>query len=217
MGAFGAVLEFGMIRPLKSLSPTYMALVTFGLALILEQLILRIFGGGSYSPPPPDILRGSVELLGTQYPTYRIFVIGVGLVFSTLLFLWLRYTRTGLFVRAVSQDPQTSEMLGVNKDRVGLLVVCLATASAGLAGVLAGPYVTVYPAMGSTMVIIALIIVVIGGVGSLGGAFAVAVAYGFVQVFGSQWAPGFAAVVPYLVAFVVLIFRPNGFGRSREV
>jgi branched-chain amino acid transport system permease protein len=216
MALIGIPFELGVLRPLRKLSPTYIALATFGAALVIEQIILQIYGGSSYRNPLPVPLDGSIAVFGTHYPTYRLFVIVVGVVFSLALFLWLRLSRTGIYVRAVSQDPETAQLIGINKDRIGLWIVCLATGCAGLAGVLAGPYVTTYPSMGSTMVVTSLIIVVVGGVGSLGGAIISAVLYGAITIFGAQWAPGFSSVLPYLAAFIILIIAPRGFGRSRE-
>ncbi|WNI18747.1 branched-chain amino acid ABC transporter permease [Actinacidiphila sp. ITFR-21] len=217
MGLIGILFEFVVLRPLMGrLNPTLMALVTFGLSIIIDQVIVKVYGGGSHTTALPSGLQGTTALLGTHYPTYRLFVIGVAVAFSIGLFCWLRYSRTGMYVRAFSQDPGTSEILGVNSDRIGLLIVSLGMACAGLAGALAGPYITVSPSMGDSMVITALIIVVVGGVGSLGGAFVIAIVYGFVQTFGAQWVPSFSSTIPYLAAFIALIAVPRGLGRSRE-
>lgn len=217
MGLVGIVIEMGMLRPLKKLSPTYIALVTFGIAMVVEQIILMIYGGGSYTTKLPELLTGTISVFGIIYPIYRLFVIGVGIVFALSLVLWLRFSRWGVFVRAVSQDAETSEIVGINKDRIGTWVVCVATGFAGLAGTLAGPYITVYPSMGTDIVVIALIIVVAGGVGSLAGAMSMAVAWGFVTVYATQFAPSVAALLPYGLAFLLLAIKPTGIGRSREV
>lgn len=216
MGLVGIPLEFGVFRALRKLSSINMALLTFGGALVIGDIVLRVFGTAAYTASLAGTgLEGTVMLLGQQYPVFRLFVILVGFLFSAALFVWMRYTRTGMNVRAVSQDPQTSAMTGINADRIGVWVVCLGTACAGLAGVLAAPYVAVMPSMGATMVVTALIIVVLGGVGSIGGAILMAVIYGFVTIFSQQYVPEFAAVVPYLAAFIILVFRPQGLGRSR--
>ena len=216
MGLVGFPIEFGVFRPLRKLSPMNLALLTFGAALIISDVILRIFGSAAYTANLAGTgLEGTVDLWGQRYPVYRLFVIVVGIVFSLALFLWLRFSRSGMYVRAVSQDPQTSAMTGINADRIGMWIVCLGTGCAGLAGVLAAPYVAVLPTMGAQMATIALIIVVLGGVGSIGGAILMAVIYGFVTTFGAQFLPEFAAVVPFLVAFLILVIRPQGLGRSR--
>jgi len=163
----------------------------------------------------PELLVGSVQLFGTQYPVYRLFLIGMG--FSTCLALagWLKYTRSGMYTRAVSQQPHVARMMGVNTDRLSLLVVCLGTGFAGLAGVLAGPYLSVDPGMGGAILISCLIVVVVGGLGSIGGAIAAAVVYGFIQVIGTVLFPAVAVLAPYLLLFIVLLWRPQGFGRGR--
>jgi len=215
LALIGIPIEFGVFRPLRNISPTNMALLTFGGALIISDVILSIYGGAPRTAPVPQLLEGTVDLFGQSYPIYRLFVIAVGFIFSIALFLWLRFSRVGMYIRAVSEDRQTSAMVGINADRIGALVVCLGTGCAGLAGVLAGPYISVFPAMGQTMVVTALIIVVLGGVGSIGGAILTAVIYGFVTIIGTQYAPEIAAVVPYLVAFIILAVLPRGLGRSR--
>ena len=120
-----------------------------------------------------------------------------------------------MHTRAVSQQPHVARMMGVNTDRLSLLVVCLGTAFAGLAGVLAGPYLSVDPGMGATILISCLIVVVVGGLGSIGGAIAAALVYGFIQVIGTVLFPSLAVLAPYLLLFIVLLWRPQGFGRGR--
>ena len=120
-----------------------------------------------------------------------------------------------MHVRAVSQQPMVARMMGVNTDRLSLVVVCLGTGFAGLAGVLAGPYVSVDPTMGANILISCLIIVVVGGLGSIGGAIAAAVAYGFIQVIGAIVSPTLAVMAPYLMLLFVLLWRPQGLGRGR--
>ncbi len=106
-------------------------------------------------------------------------------------------------------------MMGVDTNRLGLLVVCLSTAFAGAAGVLAGPYLSIDPGMGQSILITCLIIVVIGGIGSIAGAVVASLLYGVIQVMGSVLLPSFAALAPYLLLIVVLVWRPQGLGRRR--
>jgi branched-chain amino acid transport system permease protein len=215
LAACGAVFELAVLRPLQKRSHMDVALVTFGLALIIGPAVHKIWGTSPLSVEPPAILSGSVQLLGTMYPVYRLFLIAVG--FGTCLALagWLKYTTSGMHTRAVSQQPHVARMMGVNTDRLSLMVVCLGTAFAGLAGVLAGPYLSVDPGMGATILISCLIVVVVGGLGSIGGAIAAAVVYGFIQVIGTVLFPPVAVLAPYLLLFGVLLWRPQGFGRGR--
>src|SRR5713226_3934438 len=132
-----------------------------------------------------------------------------------LLALWLRFTSSGLYVRAVSQDPSVARMMGINADRLSLLVTSLSAAFAGIAGVLAGPYLSIDPGMDVTMIVNCLIIVVIGGTGSIGGAIVAALLFGLVQVAGSVFLPNIAALVPYILLMAVLLIAPRGIGRGR--
>lgn len=215
LAAVGAVFELAVLRPLQKRSHMDVALVTFGLALIIGPGVHKVWGTVPLSVEPPPVLAGSVDLLGTVYPAYRLFLIAVG--FGTCLALagWLKFTTSGMHTRAVSQQPHVARMMGVNTDRLSLLVVCLGTAFAGLAGVLAGPYLSVDPGMGATILISCLIVVVVGGLGSIGGAIAAALVYGFIQVIGTVMFPSLAVLAPYLLLFGVLLWRPQGFGRGR--
>ena len=215
LAAVGAVFELAVLRPLQKRAHMDVALVTFGLALMIGPAVHKIWGTAPLSVEPPAALAGSVLVLGTLYPVYRLFLIAVG--FGTCLGLaaWLKYTRSGMYTRAVSQQPQVARMMGVNTDRLGLLVVCLGCGFAGLAGVLAGPYLSVDPGMGATILISCLIVVVVGGLGSIGGAIAAAVVYGFIQVIGTVLFPSVAVLAPYLLLFFVLLWRPQGLGRGR--
>ena len=215
LAAVGAVFELAVLRPLQKRAHMDVALVTFGLALMIGPAVHKIWGTAPLSVEPPAALAGSVLVLGTLYPVYRLFLIAVG--FGTCLGLaaWLKYTRSGMHTRAVSQQPQVARMMGVNTDRLGLLVVCLGCGFAGLAGVLAGPYLSVDPGMGASILISCLIVVVVGGLGSIGGAIAAAVVYGFIQVIGTVLFPSVAVLAPYLLLFFVLLWRPQGLGRGR--
>ena len=215
LALLGVAFEYAAIRPLQKRSQMDVALVTFGLALILSQLVIKIWGTAPLTVTAPRSLAGSTDLFGQPYPTYRLFLIVVGFSVCVALAAWLNYTRSGMHVRAVSQHPTVARILGVNTDRLGLLVVCMGTGLAGFAGVLAGPYLSVDPALGGSILIDCLIVVVIGGLGSIGGAIAAAVAFGLTQVFGSLLSPTLAVMAPYLLLFFVLLWRPQGFGRGR--
>ena len=215
LGLLGVAFEYAMIRPLRRRSQMDVALVTFGLALILNQVVIKIWGTAPLAVPGPTSLGGSIDLFGQAYPAYRIFLIVMGFGCCAALAAWLKYTRSGMHVRAVSQHPAVARMLGVNTDRLGLLVVCMGTGFAGLAGVLAGPYLSVDPALGGSILINCLIVVVIGGLGSIGGAIAAAVVFGLIQVVGALLSPTLAVMAPYLLLFVVLLWRPQGLGRGR--
>ncbi len=215
LAVVGVGFEYGVLRPLRRRTAIDLALVTFGLALVLGQVVVSIYGGRVRDIAAPAFLDGSVDLFGVVYPRYRLFLIVVGIGACLALAGWLRWTRSGMYVRAVSAQPEVARMMGVDTNRLGLLVVCLSTAFAGAAGVLAGPYLSIDPGMGQSILITCLIIVVIGGIGSIAGAVVASLLYGVIQVMGSVLLPSFAALAPYLLLIVVLVWRPQGLGRRR--
>ena len=211
----GAALELGMFRRLQERSPIEVGLVTFGLALVIERVVVLIWGDQTHPVNAPGAINGTTSVFGTDYPTYRLFVIGVAAVMAIALVLWLRRSRTGLHIRAASQDTETSSILGINTDRVSLVVVCLGAGLAGLAGTLAAPYFSVQPSMGQAILITVLIVVVVGGIGSIGGAMAAALLLGLIQIMGNVWLPSVAVLVPYALLIVVLLWRPTGLAGKR--
>ena len=213
----GIAFEYLVLRPLQGRSHIEVALVTLGLGVILGQTIIFFYGGVARSVDAPDILTGSLSVFGLSYPIYRIFLIVMGLGSCALLAVWLRFTTSGLHVRAVSQNPSVARMMGVNADRLSLLITSLSAALAGVAGVLAGPYLSVDPGMDVTMIVNCLIIVVIGGTGSIAGAIIAALLFGLAQVAGSVLLPDLAALAPYVLLMAVLLVAPRGIGRGRAL
>lgn len=215
LAVIGVVLELVFFRPLQQRSHIELGLVTFGLALITERLVVLIWGEKTLSVDPPPGLRGTTSLFGVQYPTFRLAIILVALVMAGALVTWLRRTRTGLYIRAASQDLETAGIMGIDVNRVSLIVVSLGAALAGLAGALAAPYVSLDPGMGDTFLIIVLIVVVVGGVGSIAGAMISGMALGIIQTLTTVWSPSVAVVVPYVALVVVLLWRPQGLAGRR--
>lgn len=206
----GASLELVFFRNLQDRNHIEVGLVTFGLSMILERIIVLVWGEQTHTVSPPELLTGSMSILGASYPTYRIFLIIVALVMAAALVWWIRYTRTGLYVRAASRDVQAASVLGINVDRVSLIVVCVGGALAGLAGALAAPYISVSPTMGMQILITVLIVVVVGGAGSIGGAMVAGMLLGVLQTMGNIWVPALAALIPFAALVVVLLWRPQG-------
>jgi branched-chain amino acid transport system permease protein len=157
----------------------------------------------------------SVVLFGTPVPAYRIGVIVVGAAVALGLTLWLRYSKMGLFVRAASTDPVTTAMQGVHTDALSAMVVGLGTALAGLAGVVAAPFLSLSPSMSSDVIIDSFVVVVVGGLGSLAGAFIAAMALGLVQALGTVWLPETSVLLPFLLMIGILLWKPAGFAGSR--
>ena len=146
---------------------------------------------------------------------YRIGVIAIGAAVAIGLTLWLRFSRIGLFVRAASTDPITTSMQGVNTDAVSAGVVGLGSALAGLAGVVAAPFLSLSPHMSSDVLIESFVVVVIGGLGSLAGAFVAALLLGMMQALGAVYLPEVSVLLPFIFMIAVLIWKPSGLAGSR--
>lgn len=215
MAVVGVLLDRYGFRPLQDREPLNVMLVTFGLLLILEDLVVAVWGKGNYSIFTPELLNFSVNLFGHDLPAYRMAVLFTGIAVAVGLTLWLRMSRIGLFVRAASTEPVTTSMQGVNTDVLSAGVVGLGSALAGLAGVVAGPFLSLSPHMSSDVLIDSFVVVVIGGLGSLAGAFIAAILLGMMQALGAVYLPGVSVLLPFLFMIAVLIWKPSGLMGSR--
>src|SRR5207245_4828568 len=176
----------------------------------IEDFVQTVWGKSNLSVVTPAALAFSVDLFGTAVPAYRIAVIAVGAAVAIGLTLWLRWSRVGLFVRASSTDPTTTAMQGVNTDLLSAGVVGLGTALAGLAGVVAAPFLALSPSMSSDVLIDSFVVVVVGGLGSVVGAFIAALALGEVQALGAVYLPDWSAVLPFALMIAILLCKPAG-------
>jgi branched-chain amino acid transport system permease protein len=211
----GIVLDRYGIRYLGDRDHTETILITYGLTFVLTGLVQVVWGTASRTLSPPPLLDGSVHIAGSTYPSYRLFVIVVGLAICSALGLWLRKSRTGLYVRASSTHRDVAAVVGIDVDKVSATVVGVGLALAGVAGVMAGPYLSLSPNMGVEILVLTFIVVVTGGLGSIGGAMAAALVLGMLNAISSTYLPGFAAYVPYSLMLAVLIFRPRGIAGTR--
>lgn len=215
MAVLGVLLDRYGFRLLQDRDPLSVVLVTFGLLLVIEDVVQTVWGKSNLSMAVPELLNTSLNLLGTPVPAYRLAVIGAGITVALGLSLWLRFSRVGLFVRAASTDPVTTAMQGVNTDVLSAGVVGLGTALAGLAGVVAAPFLSLSPSMSSDVIIDSFVVVVVGGLGSLAGAFIAAMVLGMIQALGAVYLPDVAVLLPFAVMVGVLIWKPAGFAGSR--
>jgi branched-chain amino acid transport system permease protein len=215
MALLGAGLDRYGLRLLQERDPLSVVLVTFGLLLIIEEVVQTVWGKSNLSMPAPALLSASIDLFGTDVPAYRIAVIGVGATVAAGLSLWLRWSRIGLFVRAASTDPTTTAMQGVNTDRLSALVVALGTGLAGLAGVVAAPFLSLSPSMSGDVLIDSFVVVVTGGLGSLSGAFIAALILGQLQTMGAVFLPEVSTVLPFALMIAVLLWKPSGLAGNR--
>jgi branched-subunit amino acid ABC-type transport system permease component len=210
VGVLGAVTEAATLRPLYRREPLYGLILTFGLAMAFREAVRQIWGGDMRRILPP--VEGSTPLLGMTYPNYRLFLLGFSSVL--LLAIWLFFTRTraGIIVRAAVQDAEMLDGLGVNVPRVFTLTFAGSAALAAIAGLLLAPIFTVYPQMGVEMILLAFIVVILGGMGSMGGSVVAAFVIGITQSLLTLWMnPQRVAIAIFGIMIVVLIVRPRGF------
>ena len=211
VGALGMAFERVFLRPLygRRDGGAYL-LVTFGLAVVLSELIRIIWGAQPKSLATPEALLGIVMILDQPFPVYRLFLIGLGLAAGIAVWQFLERTRAGLLIRAVSQNSEMVHALGTDVDLVRTAVFGFGCAMAALGGVLAAPLVTAFLGMGANVVIDAFVIVIIGGMGSFLGSIIGSVLVGFVQVFGAYYFQDLALALMYLLMLIVLVVRPGG-------
>jgi branched-subunit amino acid ABC-type transport system permease component len=210
----GLIVEGGLLRPLYRRVQLDQVVLTFGLAYMVSDIVKWIWGADVQSIDPPASLQGATEFLGNFYPTYRLFVIGVGLAIALLLWAIQQRTRIGSIIRAGVADKEMVGGLGVNVGRLFTGVFVFGAALAAFSGVVAGPILGLYQGMDSDTLIIALIVVVVGGLGTLTGAFWGGLLIGLADTFGKVLIPEFALFLTFAVMAVVLLARPSGlFGR----
>lgn len=211
----GLVVELALLRPLYERGHLDQILLTFGLALILEDAAEWIWGTRIQSLDPPDALTGSVAVLGASIPAYRLLVIALGLLLGFGLWYVLERTRVGSIIRAGVSDREMVSALGFNITAVFAGVFVFGVALAAFAGFIGAPILGVYPGLDFEVLILALIIVVIGGLGSLTGVFWVSLLVGITQTFGQAFFPSLAAVIIYIIMAAVLLLRPEGLFKRR--
>jgi branched-chain amino acid transport system permease protein len=216
VGLLGAALEAVTLRFIYRRPPIYQLLLTFGLALILEESVRVLWGPTALGIDPPLLLQGAVEVGGLYYPRYRVFLIVLGFAVGATVWLLLQRTRTGLVIRAVAQNSEMADCLGADVARVRTLVFGSACALAGLGGVAAAPMTTAYLGMGISVIVDAFVVVVIGGLGSIPGSMAGSLIVGFAQTWGGFYLPETAMVIMYAVMGAILIFRPWGLFGEEE-
>lgn len=214
VGGLGALVERTCLRPLYRRPPLDQVLLTFGLIYLFEDLVKWVWGGRIRSIPSPALFSESVNIAGAIVPSYRLFVIGFGLLMALGLWLVIERTRLGAIIRAGVFDAEMTAGLGINIHRVFTGVFAFGTALAALSGVIAGPIQSAYPAMGSEILVRTLIVVVVGGLGSLKGSLAGSLIIGQAETFGKAWLPEVSMLMIYLVMALVVLLRPQGlFGR----
>ncbi len=210
VGLLGALVERFFLRKVHIYGHAFELLITFGVFFVLGEVVKWIWGNYPRPMDVPGFLSGSLHFMGITYPLYRFFI----LIISALVLVSLGYvfmkTRLGIAIRAAVSDGPMVNALGINVPRLFLGVFSGGAALAGLAGVVAGPFLSTYPGMGLDMMVDTFVVVVVGGFGSLLGAFIASLMIGELQSFGILFIPRLALVFQFLLMAIVLIIRPTG-------
>ena len=210
VGATGAVVEPILLRPLYARAEEYQLLLTFGLLLILEDAMRYVWGPTPLTASPLWAAFGTLHLMGATYPRYNVVVILLGVLTAVLLWAFVFKTRFGVMLRATSQNRRMAAALGINVGGVYVQAFALGCLMAGLAGAVIVPIQGAVLGMGVDALVLAFVVVVIGGLGSLDGALVGALIVGVVRTVAIQYFPELELAVLYLIAAVVLITRPAG-------
>jgi branched-chain amino acid transport system permease protein len=211
VAVLGGLFERLVLTRLKT-NPLGQVLVTLGMSFIISDACLVLWGGDSIPVPTPQIFQAPTRLFG--FPTYRLVLIGVAVVAAIMLYILIDRTRLGAMIRAGVDDPQMARAVGIPVSRLFTLVFCLGAGIAGAAGVLGGPILSAYPGLDADMLPLALIVVILGGIGSLFGAFVGSFIIGIIYTIGPVLLPNLAYVILFLPMIFVIAFRPQGlFGR----
>lgn len=227
MFAVGALVEWFIARKLYRADHLDHVLVTFGLILIFDTLVHLIWGAAGMAIPLPQVLNGQLTLGDLVFPIYRLLIIFAGLLVAGILFILVTKTRLGMLIRAGASNRTMVEALGININRLFLIVFALGAAMAGLAGMLIAPITEASIGMGNDIIIVAFVVVIVGGIGSVKGAFYAALILGLIDTMSRSYldallklampvtyaetaAPALSAMLIYILMAGVLAFRPQG-------
>src|SRR6266700_846092 len=214
VAAFGGLIERFILRRLAG-NALGQVLVTLGVSFIVADLCLIVWGGDPIPIPAPPSLQRPLVVGDIAFPAYRLVVLGIAIITAIALHLLMEWTRLGAMIRAGVDDMQMARAVGIPVSRLFTTVFCLGAALAGAGGVIGGPIMSAYPGLDAEMLPLALIVVILGGVGSLVGAFVGSFITAAMYTFGSALLPDLAYVILFLPMIFVIAFRPRGlFGRQ---
>lgn len=209
--SLGVIIERFLIQTLYRRNHLDQVLMTFGLILVLDAAQSILFGNDVHSVPVPELLSHSIELTETlSYPVYRLFISAVCLLIAIAMYLVLQRTRLGMIIRGGASNREMVQSLGINIRGIYTLVFAVGTLLAAFAGMISAPVSSVYPGMGNSILIIAFVVVVIGGIGSIKGAFLGALLVGLTSTWGTVLVPQFSGAIVYALMAAVLLFKPRG-------
>jgi branched-chain amino acid transport system permease protein len=213
VAGFGGLVERLILRRLPG-AELAQVLVTLGLSFMVADACLMVWTGDPIQVATPAALRGATSVAGTAFPTYRLAICLIAVLFAAALWAGLERTRLGAMIRAGVDDPAMARVAGIRVSRLFTIVFCLGAWLAGFAGVIGAPILSVYPGLDGEMLPLALVVVILGGSGSLLGSLVGSFVVGFLYNFGQAMLPELAYVVLFLPMLVVLVVRPQGlFGR----
>jgi branched-chain amino acid transport system permease protein len=212
---FGLALERLLFRHFYRRDHLDQVLLTFGLIYIFEEMRSILWGDDVHGVPIPDVLSASIQLTDNlSYPVYRLFMSGVCVLLALGLYLLISKTRLGMKIRAGAFNHEMAEALGINIKLIHAVVFALGVGLATIAGMIAAPISSVYPNMGSQVLIMCFVVVVIGGIGSVRGALISALLVGLVDTFGKVLLPHLAGMLVYMLMAAVLLWKPEGLFRQ---
>lgn len=215
VGLVGVLMERFLIRPIANEDHLYSLLLTFGIALMLQGLFTHLYGSSGLSYSIPESLRGGTKLPFMYLPDYRAWIICASVVVCGLTWWMIEKTKLGAYLRAGTENPQLMQAFGINVPLIVTLTFGFGVALAGLAGVMAAPIYSVSPDMGSNLLIVVFAIVVIGGMGSIGGAILTGLGMGVIEGLTKYFYPEASNTVIFLVMVIVLLLKPAGlFGKE---
>jgi branched-chain amino acid transport system permease protein len=210
----GLLMERVFLRPL-GFDPLRQVLLTVGFAFIFQQAALDIWGGYNMDITPPELLKNSILVGGIYFPAYRMFMIALALAIGVVLWLFMEKTRMGAAVRATVDDAQMARGIGIDTNRISMFIFALGAFLAAMGGVIGGGFVGIYPGLDFEVLPVAFAVVIIGGMGSLGGAAIGALLVGLADDFGKALFPELAYFSLYAPMVVILAVKPTGlFGRD---
>jgi branched-chain amino acid transport system permease protein len=214
MAAIGGLVERLLLRRLAG-RELAQVLLTLGLSFIIADVCLMVWTGDPISPEAPAALRGTVPILSIVFPAYRLAVVLISVAVAAGLWIMLERTRLGAMIRAGVDDAPIARVMGIRVSRLFTLSFSLGAGLAGFAGMIGAPILSVYPGLDADMLPLALIVVILGGTGSLAGAFVGSFIIGFLYNFGQAFFPQLAYIILFLPMLLVLVLRPQGlFGRQ---
>src|SRR5215831_17244181 len=218
LGVVGVVMERLVIRHFYVRPHEDQLLLTFGIAIVFVEAVRWYFGSQSQTIPPPPLFQGITNMGFMLYPTYRLAVVGIVAIALVVLFLVLYRTRLGMIVRPGIEDSVMVDSLGINVQRVFMIVFGIGAMAAGFSGIVNAPVVSLTPEVGEMILVQTFVVVVIGGVGSFPGAVIGGLIAGEIISLTSMWNPGYAYVMLFAVMTLVLMIRPRGLlgARGRE-